>query len=544
MLKSTCLFITFCLGPLFCVAQDSTITNSSGKTIDFRNADVQLKYILNNEFARLITGNTFAGLGNYAAVSTTDKTLSASINIVREKWVINIKGSGGATEGIVTLFQNTKMNTDVTMGVSFHRLVGKRSISINTLNISKINDVTRQLQEKFNSDSLKVKTFDYEYDKQMKAKLKEIEGINELIKANARDEDKARIYSRQRDVVVNELADLKSQKEKHRTNLSSIIAALRATRPFDPVKFTADSLAALAFEFSFDKKIKAKEAELKEVDDVLQNNTYDAEKAKRYAQNLTLLQRDILLLDRDLEKYRTSHSKVIGELRYDMEIAKIKNWAQVDAIKADDISLKWVTFGGEGTQNTFKLFDKTRPEAERIDDKSDFTPSFLFAFSGYSNIPLKRGSKPGARHVKFYSLGAKGKFGNNISSLALKEITTTDSISPAQTLTKKESVYVGDFVSSELSVTVFGDYYQFLGNRDNVGYHVRGTVDVGPFKPVTSLRAGLLFPFIKADDKGSFVNLEFFIGLNDIFKNSKDESALRRNVVGIQGTVPLNFKIL
>lgn len=533
--------VLFCIVPSF--AQDTKITNSNGKTIDFGSPDLQLKYILNNEFSRLITANSFAGLGNYAAVSTKDKTLSAAINIVRKKSIIEIKASGGATDGVVTLFQNNDVNTDITLGASLHRIVGKPGIAVNVTNINKINETTRQLEDKFNGDSLKVLTIEFDSDKQMKAKVKEIEGVNDLIISNQYDPEKARIYSHQRDLLLFELSTMRAQKEKQGTDLPSIIQSLRSVVPFDPVKFKADSLAAVAYEYSFDKKIKAKEVELKDIDELIKTNVHDLEKEKLYLQNLALLSRDTFLLNRDLKNYKAHRTKIMGQLRYDRNAAIQKNWASVDAIQAEDLHIKWVTFGGDLTQNAFKLFDRTKPEdKQRVEDKTDITPSLLFAFSGFTNVAM--GGKPNSRHLKFYSFGTKIKFGNNISRLELLEVTTTDSISPTQGLVKKENAYVGDFDSNDVTVTIFGDYYRFIGNRDNVGYHIRGTVDVGDFKPVTSFRAGLLFPFVKIDDKASFLNLEFFIGLNDVFNNDEGESALKRNVVGLQATVPFNFKIL
>lgn len=56
-----------------------------GNLVKFNSPEAQLKYVLNNEFGKLITGNSISGLGNYAAVSTSDNTLSAGFNIVREK---------------------------------------------------------------------------------------------------------------------------------------------------------------------------------------------------------------------------------------------------------------------------------------------------------------------------------------------------------------------------------------------------------------------------------------------------------------------------
>src|SRR5882757_6294401 len=84
---------------------NSQIVTLRGDTIDFEDADQQLKYILSNEFARIVTGNTFAGLGNYAAISTADNTLSGAANLVLKKSVLGIKVGGGLTDGISTLFE-------------------------------------------------------------------------------------------------------------------------------------------------------------------------------------------------------------------------------------------------------------------------------------------------------------------------------------------------------------------------------------------------------------------------------------------------------
>jgi hypothetical protein len=160
------------------------------------------------------------------------------------------------------------------------------------------------------------------------------------------------------------------------------------------------------------------------------------------------------------------------------------------------------------------------------------------------NIPLTA-RKRKARHIKFYSAGLKGKVGNNIAALQTVEVTTTEVVSPNQTLVTKKSAYVGEFDKNEFSIGFFADYYQFTGTRDNVGFHLRGTVDAGTgFKPVTSFRGGFVFPFTKADDKGSFVNLELFFGVNDIFDRAESGSLYDQSVAGIQATFPLSFKIL
>ena len=89
--------------------------------------------------------------------------------------------------------------------------------------------------------------------------------------------------------------------------------------------------------------------------------------------------------------------------------------------------------------------------------------------------------------------------------------------------------------------TFFSDFYQFIGTKENVGIHFRGTVDLGQEAPVTSLRMGLLFAATKKDDIKSVANFEIFYGLNDIFKEGEENSLLSRNIFGIQTSIPFNL---
>jgi hypothetical protein len=45
----------------------------------------------------------------------------------------------------------------------------------------------------------------------------------------------------------------------------------------------------------------------------------------------------------------------------------------------------------------------------------------------------------------------KGKVGNNITSLKTVEVTTTEVVSPTETVVTKKSAYVGEFDPNELS---------------------------------------------------------------------------------------------
>ena len=77
--------------------------------------------ILNLQFSKIITGNSFSNFGNFATVSSDQKSLTASVNVIQNRRsILNITASGGATNGISEFFDEGELNSNVGINLSFH----------------------------------------------------------------------------------------------------------------------------------------------------------------------------------------------------------------------------------------------------------------------------------------------------------------------------------------------------------------------------------------------------------------------------------------
>ena len=78
------------------------------------------------------TGNSFNSVGNYASLSTANNTLTASLFFLddnRGMYTVDVKA--GATQGFFTLFDEGKLNSNVSIGVSYRFLFGKEYVGYN-----------------------------------------------------------------------------------------------------------------------------------------------------------------------------------------------------------------------------------------------------------------------------------------------------------------------------------------------------------------------------------------------------------------------------
>lgn len=102
------------------------------KSIDSTKRD---KSRITREFAKVTTGSEFSGPGNYAGISTTDQSLQASLFFLTPKSnIISFEVSAGATQGVATLFDEGELNSNVSIGVSYHWLLRNvgNSVAINS----------------------------------------------------------------------------------------------------------------------------------------------------------------------------------------------------------------------------------------------------------------------------------------------------------------------------------------------------------------------------------------------------------------------------
>ena len=471
----------------------------SVETIDLSNPKTLLKYVMNNEFSRLVTGNSLTGLGNYASISTADNTLSASFNLVGEHGVWDISVSGGSSDDITTLVSNSELNKGIGIGLAYHIRLNS-DISINDSDIGKIADAEWSIRQKYRKEILGLENFEDDIDKQIESRN------NEFIQNTKTKNAEINLLQKQIEYYSDEQNFKKAMAE-----IKKKYTDPKNESPFKEQQFEKDSIELIGKVEKLKKSIKIKVEELK-----------------------------ALKIKHDYEE--ENYYRIVSQKHNDEEKEIKENREKLNDIKAKDVNFSWLTIGAESSYKEYSLFDETRAFDKQVYTENDLVSSFTLAYSKYSNKPSAQ--KLRAKRVKFFTLGVKGEIGNNISELDLYEVRTVDSITPTRTTLKKAEAYIGNFEDNELSINLFGDYYKFFGNKNNIGLHLRGTIDIGSFKPVTSCRVGAIIPFSKIDELKSNVNLELFVGLNDIFKNAKEGSIFSRNVLGIKATLPFNFKIL
>jgi len=83
----------------------------------------ELNELLNSEFSKIITGNSFSNFGRSVSVSTTDKTLKISGTTIDSLTIWSYNISGGANNGAASLFNGLDLNTNVGGEFTFNKII-------------------------------------------------------------------------------------------------------------------------------------------------------------------------------------------------------------------------------------------------------------------------------------------------------------------------------------------------------------------------------------------------------------------------------------
>lgn len=92
----------------------------------------QEKEDLARSLAYVSTGNSFASQGNFAALSTSGQTLTASIFLIDNRDMFTFTASAGAVQGIQAIFDEGELNSNVSIAGEYRRIItdynlGKKS---------------------------------------------------------------------------------------------------------------------------------------------------------------------------------------------------------------------------------------------------------------------------------------------------------------------------------------------------------------------------------------------------------------------------------
>lgn len=212
--------------------------------------------------------------------------------------------------------------------------------------------------------------------------------------------------------------------------------------------------------------------------------------------------------------------------------------SKISKLSIEAFKFSWFTFGFKVTNEEFKLFDSSSALENQIKDEDYISQQINL---GYTNYIWDDTAK-----INFYfSFLATYKKTSNLSQL--KKITLTDTRaineSPLRESISTQEVFEGVLKRDINSLLLESDTFIYCGTKELVSLHLNPKIEIlDDFKPVTTLKTGLLFPFRKQGDNKSIVNLEFFYQINDVFNTQENEDTLfSRNSVGLQASFPLNL---
>jgi len=518
-----------------------------------KQKNARFEHILRNELTHLINGNSNGLLGSYVGLSIKDKTLDFSFNKVVNRNIFEINGSGAINDNIAGILSENKFKSDIEIGFKYHKIFGIKGLSINDtefeMNKSDYNSLENNNKLKIikntnNIDEAKLNV-EIKAKEEKSAEKKHHKMLASEMNASI-DDELNQEFNNEKKIIQNEIILLKAKINDFNSHKEAQLVIFKNNRDrvdnTDPYKdniYLIDSLKLIKELYQIQKSLTTKNKELIDIDKKINDNLV-TEATIEKAQNDVELAKINLKIAKDTYNYTQNYELSKANDTYNEEYKKILE--KVSKFRANDIHLSWISFSGSISNQTYKIFDRTKMPENQILKEQDLIPSIGFSFSSYKNEDKRHFLFPFRdRKIVLFVIGAELKFDNNITALKQIEIQTVDTVAENRIIIDSQKAFEGAFKKSIQTGQIFVDYYNVGWTNQNLGLHLRATLDLGPFTPVYSARAGLVFSAKKKDDIKSNVNFEVFLGLEDLFKKDGENELFLRNSVGIQTTVPFNF---
>jgi hypothetical protein len=444
------------------------------------------------------TGNSFSSLGNFASISTDEKTIKGSVFLLNKDYnMYTITFEAGATGGIGALFDEGSQGANVALGVEHRFLLKDKEGYVSKGNKQKdaIDKDRQQVMNTYN-DSLLV----------FFNRLKSLEPDNLTIT---------------QDVI------LKDTIEKIQVDASGIKKVL--PKEYYLVEKLNNSIAE--FETLNSEPL---ETILKEMKDSL-------EQYQKRLNRKTNMRLDL----------------IISEKKNELLKNKKKELAALDerekAFKTKLIDLEFFAIGAKVTNKSFKFFDENLSLDKQVATRDYTSKEINLSYASVRNIKDIKRNKKGQvtdlepSKLRYFSVGTQISITDNQDDLTAIEVQDTkfNDTTNDRVVLRKQDAKIGEYMKDLKAVTLVADYYQFFRHTSNswaVHLNPRYIIKENS-KPVTQLQIGLLFPFKKKDDEKATVNIEIFYQLKDVFDtlDKFEDGFFKRNIVGIQTSFPFNF---
>ena len=116
------------------------------------------KRIINEQWSTLITGSGSAAPGNYISANIKDADASAAVtNVFKNGTILNLKVSGGTTDGLLSVFSNSTLNSKVSAELKYHVLFyQKQKLAVYNEDLFEFNNKKAQLEYDYKIKSLAI----------------------------------------------------------------------------------------------------------------------------------------------------------------------------------------------------------------------------------------------------------------------------------------------------------------------------------------------------------------------------------------------------
>lgn len=473
----TILFSMFLLLTVKAAGQIDTCDNILDTTLKINTT--LLKRLLKREFTQIYGPETKNGIGNYASLEPNSSSVAFSGNIVRKNDAISIKASGGVSDGMLSLFSNNKWSNNIGLDVQYNMFLknkrGWNTVSLNAKEYQYYEDERSKIDCAFKSEQFK----DIQAESCLKTQVLE----NELIIAKSKlqqDSLKARTYENKLTLFQNK-------------NLDSLT--------YYRVKLAESTISYLNDSVAFQLKRQ------------------EFERLKCECNSL------LKLCDKEIENQRLiKRNKAIKALENDLKLIGFR--------------VHWFSFGYGVSNNSFRLYDPTKPFDQQFTLNSFATQEIRFQFNTYR--------KSRADGSYYASLWIKGSNADNFESLTkndFEEITTDTSSTTVRKNTKKFSAYSGDYKKDLRSMAFGGDFYLFIPNNVMAFHFYPKYTVIQNLQPETSFGLGILMPFRKIGEEKTIINAELFMNTPNVFKTNgvTESNYFKRSEFGLRFTAPINF---
>lgn len=485
------------------------------------NNDKYFDKIIKTEFKSLVTGGDITAPGKFASFDVTNNKISLSTYFnFKNTDLLNISASGSSVNKTLFISNNSKLNTGINISAEYHCLSkSKRDFIVEDLSI--IYEIKARLNKLKNTHEYEVWKIRNNVDivdleVQIEKMTRQIDEYESQLRVLVKNKHNKKGKNSEEDALIDLLIQEYNKLDALVVKLNQPVLKKEVKRIY--IKEIISVENNINSKLSELTDIQIQEIYLKKIQDYFLNE----QKKKEL---------------KELKTTNSSKRKKPLDRKLGVDTLKIYKELKPKVTRASSFS--WLSFGAGITNNSYNLLDKSQLFTEQIKKEDNVNWELKGQYSGY-------GWTDKLTTYYFWNFGTIFSVGDNITSLNkvnIEEISQTGTEASLIRQTTSEIIaYTGDFESSILRNSFYGNYYRFFSNR-KFGFHLNTNTNIlEGAKPIWNSEVGLIVSFFDKEKKESTINIELFYAFNDIGNSLDiDKGLFERNNIGLRLAVPINF---